>query len=182
MAIRALLHDPRVSSEDLPPAEHPATGNPIKDFFVSARFSGSRTCANRVPSVSVMRNLGWAARQAACMAQPVARQDDGTWVASGYAAIRALLHDPRVSSEDLPPAEHSSTSASVRRFMPRTRATVNCPITWRRRRPWSGLLHDPRVSSEDLPPAEHPATGNPIKDFFVNPIKDRATGCARRRV
>ena len=59
-------------------------------------------------------------------AQPVARQDDGTWVASGYAAIRALLHDPR-------------------------------------------------VSSEDLPPAEHPATGNPIKDFFVNPIKDWIT-------
>ncbi|AWN48421.1 cytochrome P450 [Methylobacterium terrae] len=59
-------------------------------------------------------------------AHPVARQDDGTVVASGYAAIRALLYDPR-------------------------------------------------VSSEDLPPAEHPATGNPVKDWIVNPLKDRIT-------
>ncbi|MET7246446.1 cytochrome P450 [Methylobacterium sp. EM32] len=47
-------------------------------------------------------------------ARPVARQDDGTIVASGYAAIRALLHDPRVSSEDLPPAEHPPTGNPVK--------------------------------------------------------------------
>ncbi|NMO90796.1 cytochrome P450 [Actinomycetospora sp. TBRC 11914] len=35
---------------------------------------------------------------------PVARQTDGTWIVSGYAEIVALLHDPRISSEqhDLP--------------------------------------------------------------------------------
>ncbi len=51
-------------------------------------------------------------------AQPVACQDDGNddriWVASGYAAIRALLHDPRVSSEDLPPAEHPPTGNPIK--------------------------------------------------------------------
>ncbi|RVU15442.1 cytochrome P450 [Methylobacterium oryzihabitans] len=33
---------------------------------------------------------------------PVSRQDDGTWVVSSHAAIARLLHDPRISSEDLP--------------------------------------------------------------------------------
>ncbi len=47
-------------------------------------------------------------------AHPVARQDDGSFVASGYEAIRALLADPRVSSEDLPPAEHPATGNPVK--------------------------------------------------------------------
>ncbi|TGD97458.1 cytochrome P450 [Methylobacterium nonmethylotrophicum] len=47
-------------------------------------------------------------------AHPVARQDDGLWVASGYAAIRALLHDPRVSSQDLPRSEHPRTGNPVK--------------------------------------------------------------------
>jgi cytochrome P450 len=35
------------------------------------------------------------------------------------------------------------------------------------------LLQDPRVSSDDLPKPKHPRTGNPIRDFIINPIKDR---------
>ena len=35
------------------------------------------------------------------------------------------------------------------------------------------LIFDPRLSSEDLPPSRRPRTGNPIKDWLLNPIKDR---------
>jgi cytochrome P450 len=35
------------------------------------------------------------------------------------------------------------------------------------------LLQDPRVSSEDLPKLKHARTGNPIRDFIINPVKDR---------
>ncbi|MFC6789631.1 cytochrome P450 [Methylobacterium komagatae] len=35
------------------------------------------------------------------------------------------------------------------------------------------LIFDPRLSSEDLPPSHRPRTGNPLKDWFLNPIKDR---------
>ncbi|MBO0734670.1 MAG: cytochrome P450 [Methylocapsa sp.] len=35
------------------------------------------------------------------------------------------------------------------------------------------LLHDPRVSSSDRPKPKHPKTGNPLRDFILNPIKDR---------
>lgn len=35
------------------------------------------------------------------------------------------------------------------------------------------LIFDPRLSSEDLPPSHRPPTGNPLKDWLLNPIKDR---------
>ncbi|WP_019903610.1 cytochrome P450 [Methylobacterium sp. 77] len=35
------------------------------------------------------------------------------------------------------------------------------------------LMFDPRLSSEDLPPSHRPRTGNPLKDWLLNPIKDR---------
>lgn len=31
--------------------------------------------------------------------EPVSRQDDGTWVVTGYSAVRALMSDPRLSSD-----------------------------------------------------------------------------------
>ncbi|ACL55206.1 cytochrome P450 [Methylobacterium nodulans] len=34
-ALRALVFDPRLSSEDLPPISHPRTGNPFKDWIVN---------------------------------------------------------------------------------------------------------------------------------------------------
>ncbi|MCJ2035304.1 cytochrome P450 [Methylobacterium sp. J-068] len=40
---------------------------------------------------------------------PVSRQEDGTYVAATHAAIESLLHDPRVSSETLPPADRPKT-------------------------------------------------------------------------
>ena len=40
---------------------------------------------------------------------PVSRQRDGSYVVSTHAAIRALLFDPRLSSEDLPPAHRPRT-------------------------------------------------------------------------
>ncbi len=40
---------------------------------------------------------------------PVSRQRDGTYVAATHAAIASLLHDPRVSSETLPPADRPKT-------------------------------------------------------------------------
>lgn len=35
------------------------------------------------------------------------------------------------------------------------------------------LIFDPRLSSEDLPPSHRPRTGNPLKDWLLNPVKDR---------
>lgn len=40
---------------------------------------------------------------------PVSRQEDGTYVASTHAAVSSLLHDPRISSETLPPSERPRT-------------------------------------------------------------------------
>ncbi|ACA18939.1 cytochrome P450 [Methylobacterium sp. 4-46] len=40
---------------------------------------------------------------------PVALQDDGTYVVTTHAALRALLFDPRISSEDLPSTSHPRT-------------------------------------------------------------------------
>ncbi len=46
--------------------------------------------------------------------RPVARQRDGSYVVSGYAAIRALIFDPRLSSEDLPPFQRPPTGNPIR--------------------------------------------------------------------
>lgn len=40
---------------------------------------------------------------------PVSRQDDGIYVVSTHTAITSLLHDPRISSETLPPSERPRT-------------------------------------------------------------------------
>lgn len=40
---------------------------------------------------------------------PVARQADGSYVVSTHAAIRSLIFDPRLSSEDLPPSARPRT-------------------------------------------------------------------------
>ncbi|MCJ2135389.1 cytochrome P450 [Methylobacterium sp. J-026] len=46
--------------------------------------------------------------------RPVARQRDGSYVVSGHAAIRALIFDPRLSSEDLPPFRRPPTGNPIR--------------------------------------------------------------------
>ncbi len=61
---------------------------------------------------------------------PVARQRDGAYVVSTHAAIRSLLFDPR-------------------------------------------------LSSEDLPPSRRPRTGNPLKDWLLNPIRNRVANAHR---
>lgn len=45
---------------------------------------------------------------------PLSRQDDGTFVASTHATITSLLHDPRVSSETLPPSDRPRTGNPFR--------------------------------------------------------------------
>ena len=45
---------------------------------------------------------------------PVARQRDGAYVVSTHAAIRSLLFDPRLSSEDLPPSQRPRTGNPFR--------------------------------------------------------------------
>jgi cytochrome P450 len=37
------------------------------------------------------------------------REDDGTYIISTHAEIRSLLHDKRLSSEDLPKSKHART-------------------------------------------------------------------------
>lgn len=44
---------------------------------------------------------------------PVSRQSDGTYVAATHAAIGSLLHDPRISSETLPPADRPKTGNPI---------------------------------------------------------------------
>ncbi len=45
---------------------------------------------------------------------PVARQRDGKYVVSTHAAIRSLIFDPRLSSEDLPPVHRPRTGGLFR--------------------------------------------------------------------
>lgn len=61
---------------------------------------------------------------------PVSRQKDGAYVVSTHAAIRSLLFDPR-------------------------------------------------LSSQDLPPSKRPRTGNPLKDWILNPIRNRVANAHR---
>ncbi|MCJ2046982.1 cytochrome P450 [Methylobacterium sp. J-078] len=48
---------------------------------------------------------------------PVSRQEDGTYVAASHAAISSLLHDPRVSSETLPPADRPKTGNPLKDWL-----------------------------------------------------------------
>ena len=48
---------------------------------------------------------------------PVSRQEDGTYVAATHAAIASLLHDPRVSSETLPPADRPKTGNPLKDWL-----------------------------------------------------------------
>ncbi|MCI0467751.1 MAG: cytochrome P450 [Beijerinckiaceae bacterium] len=48
---------------------------------------------------------------------PVVREDDGTYVASTYAEIRNLLHDPRLSSADRPKPLHAKTGNPIWDFI-----------------------------------------------------------------
>ncbi len=41
------------------------------------------------------------------------------------------------------------------------------------------LIFDPRLSSEDLPPSRRPATGNPLKDWILNPTRNRVVNAHR---
>ncbi|WP_267428163.1 cytochrome P450 [Methylobacterium sp. GC_Met_2] len=41
------------------------------------------------------------------------------------------------------------------------------------------LIFDPRLSSEDLPPSRRPRTGNPLKDWILNPIRNRVVNAHR---
>src|SRR5580700_8396282 len=48
---------------------------------------------------------------------PVIRGDDGTYIVSTYAEIRGLLHDQRLSSDDLPKSKHARTGNPLRDFI-----------------------------------------------------------------
>lgn len=49
--------------------------------------------------------------------KPVARQSDGRYVVSTHAAIRSLIFDPRLSSEDLPPVHRPRTGGLIRDYV-----------------------------------------------------------------
>ena len=48
---------------------------------------------------------------------PVVREEDGTYIVSTHAEIRGLLHDQRLSSDDLPKSKHARTGNPVRDFI-----------------------------------------------------------------
>jgi cytochrome P450 len=48
---------------------------------------------------------------------PICHEEDGTYVVSSHAEIRSLLHDPRVSSDDRPKAQHAKTGNPLRDFI-----------------------------------------------------------------
>jgi cytochrome P450 len=67
--------------------------------------------------------------------RPVARQRDGSYVVSTHAAIRTLIFDPRLSSEDLPPFKRPPTGNPIRDWIInpiRSRiATAHRPLIFR---------------------------------------------------
>jgi cytochrome P450 len=48
---------------------------------------------------------------------PVIREDDGTYIVSTHAEIRSLLHDQRLSSDDLPKSKHARTGNPLTDFI-----------------------------------------------------------------
>jgi cytochrome P450 len=48
---------------------------------------------------------------------PLIREDDGTTIVSTYAEIRGLLHDQRLSSDDLPKSKHARTGNPLTDFI-----------------------------------------------------------------
>ncbi len=48
---------------------------------------------------------------------PVVREDDGTYIVSSYAEIRSLLHDQRLSSNDVPKAKYPRTGNLIWDFI-----------------------------------------------------------------
>ena len=66
---------------------------------------------------------------------PVSRQRDGSYVVSSHAAIRALIFDPRLSSQDLPPFKRPPTGNLLRDWIInpiRSRiATAHRPLIFR---------------------------------------------------
>jgi cytochrome P450 len=48
---------------------------------------------------------------------PVIREDDGTYIVCTHAEIRSLLHDQRLSSDDLPKSKHARTGNLVTDFV-----------------------------------------------------------------
>ena len=67
--------------------------------------------------------------------RPVARQRDGSYVVSTHAAIRGLIFDPRLSSQDLPPFKRPPTGNPIRDWILnpiRSRiATAHRPLIFR---------------------------------------------------
>ncbi|MBE7245585.1 MAG: cytochrome P450 [Actinomycetospora chiangmaiensis] len=67
--------------------------------------------------------------------RPVSRQRDGSYVVSTHAAIRTLIFDPRLSSEDLPPFKRPATGNPIRDWILnpiRSRiATAHRPLIFR---------------------------------------------------
>ncbi|MGH1570144.1 cytochrome P450 [Methylobacterium sp. P31] len=67
--------------------------------------------------------------------RPVSRQRDGSYVVSTHAAIRGLIFDPRLSSQDLPPFKRPPTGNPIRDWLLnpiRSRiATAHRPLIFR---------------------------------------------------
>ena len=90
----------------------------MPDDTLFAQGLDSRNRANPYPLYAKLRET------------PVSRQADGSYVVSTHAALRSLIFDPR-------------------------------------------------LSSEDLPPSRRPITGNPIRDWILNPIRNRVVNAHR---
>ncbi|MBE7196882.1 MAG: cytochrome P450 [Parafilimonas terrae] len=90
----------------------------MRDETLFAQVMDPRNRANPYPIYAKLR------------ANPVSRQSDGSYVVSSHAALRSLIFDPR-------------------------------------------------LSSQDLPPSRRPPTGNPLRDWILNPIKNRVVNAHR---
>ena len=90
----------------------------MRDETLFAQVMDARNRADPYPIYAKLR------------ANPVSRQSDGSYVVSSHAALRSLIFDPR-------------------------------------------------LSSQDLPPSRRPPTGNPLRDWILNPIKNRVINAHR---
>jgi len=115
------MADQTLLNETRPNENRPGEERPYETLFAAVTDPANR--ANPYPLYARLR------------ARPVARQRDGSYVVSTHAAIRALLFDPRLSSEDLPPFKRPRTGNPIRDWILnpiRSRiATAHRPLIFR---------------------------------------------------
>lgn len=134
---------PAASRRARPPHRHRAP--PTREVHQMAPHSSATSFAEILePEHRAAPQHVWARLRAT----PVPRQDDGTWVVTGYDAVRALMGDPRISSD--------RTKAGPD-------ATVHAPAA----------VEGQFTGSIDLDPPDHTRARRAVMRHFGPPVRPR---------